>query len=432
MVGSESKLKSLRYSFLDGIFASGMIGFVQDYFTPFIILLGATSRQIGILNALPNFFSSLFQLKSAELVERFRSRKTVFTINVFLQALMLLPIVFIALKRISAPIIFIIFVVLFNCFGALAMPAWSSLMSDLVDKDKRGEYFGWRNKNLGLVTIASTLLAGLILQRMQRFDVYYGFAILFGFSFCFRIISWYFLTKMHEPEFKLNKDDQFTFLEFIARIKESNFAKFVLFVSLMNFSVNLAAPFFSVLMLRELGFSYILYTIITVTATLTANLTISRWGRISDTVGNLRIIRLVSPVIGILPFLWIINRNPIFLICIQIISGFAWAGFNLCSLNFIYDAVISEKRTRCIAYFNVLNGLALCFGALTGGFLLHRLPPLFGYRILMLFLISTLLRLIVSIIIPKRLKEVKPVKEINAARIFFSMIGIRPLIEFER
>ncbi len=47
-------------------------------------------------------------------------------------------------------------------------------------------------------------------------------------------------------------------LDFIAGMRKRNFEKFVLFVSLMNFSVNIAYPFFTVLMLKDLHFSYLL------------------------------------------------------------------------------------------------------------------------------------------------------------------------------
>jgi len=424
--------KSLKFSFLDGICASGMVGFTQEYLTPFTLILGGTARDIGMLNAFPNLFASLVQLKSADLVERLKARKKIINIFVFLQALMLLPISFMALIGGVKPVLFVMVVVLFVCLGAFATPAWGSLMSDLVEEDRRGKYFGWRNRVLGFITVFLTFIAGVILHKSRKVNLFYGFAIIFGFAFIFRMVSWYFLTRMYEPPLEYKREDHFTLVDFLSRIKESNFAKFVLFVSLMSFSVNLAAPFFAVLMLRDLHFSYILYTLITITATLTIYVTISRWGRLADIVGNLRVIRFVSPLIASLPFLWIINRHPLFLFLIQILSGFAWAGFNLCASNFIYDAVSPEKRTRCISYFNVFNGLALCFGALVGGFLLQKLPPLFGYEILSLFLISSVLRMSVGILMPLRLKEVRPVKRVRNSELFFNMISMKPLLGIER
>lgn len=422
----DQKAASLRFSFLDGIFAGGMFGFTQDYFTPFILAIGATVQQVGALNALPNLFASLVQLKSADFTEISGSRKPIINIFVFCQALMLLPMVLMALAgRHSIPF-FISAVVLFTSFGAFSGPAWASMMADLVNTNRRGEYFGWRNKTLGFIIVGFTFAAGFILNQMKAVNILYGFAVLFACAFIFRIASWYFLTRMYEPKLEHRKEDRFTLFNFLARIKESNFAKFVLFVAILNFSVNLASPFFAVLMLRDLHFSYILYTTITVTATLTIYIAMSRWGRHADKVGNLRVLRFTSPIIAIIPLLWIISRHPVFLFFAQIVSGFAWAGFNLCALNFIYDAVTPEKRTRCIAYFNVINGLALCGGALVGGFLIGKLPPLLGYRILSLLAVSFVLRLIIALFGPMQLKEVRQVEHISSNRLFFSMVGIKP------
>lgn len=422
--------KSLKFSFWDGVFSAGMVGFTQEYFTPFLLLLGGTARHVGMLSALPNFFAALGQLKGPDISDKVRSRKKVINLFVFFQAIMLLPMILISLMGWTKPVIFISIAVLFTACGALANPPWSSLMSDLVAEDKRGEYFGWRNRVLGFIIVFSTFIAGFILHFMKKVNVFYGFVIIFSFAFMFRIVSWRFLKKMYEPPSEYHKDNYFTFIDFLSRIRESNFAKFVLFVAMMNFSVFLASPFFSVLMLKELRFSYMLYSIIIGAATLTIYLAIGRWGKHADRFGNLKIIKFTAPLIGIIPLFWIIGRHPLFLICAQIFSGFLWAGFNLCATNFIYDAVTPPKRTRCIAYFNVINGFALASGALIGGFLLNRLPELFGYKVLTLFLCSAILRILVGLFMPMKLKEVRPVEKISNNKLFFSMIGMRPFFRY--
>ncbi len=417
--------RSLKASFWDGAFASGMRGFTQDYFIPFLLLLGGSSGQVGILNAMQNLFASLGHWKAADLTAQIRSRLKIIVSFVFLQALVLLIMALTAFSCSSLLLLFIVLASLFSAFGALSLPPWGSLMSDLIPADKRGEYFGWRNMVLGLIAVAASFSAGFILYRMAHVNKYIGFMIIFGSAFFFRMASGYFLTRMHEPVLKHLKEDQFTLVEFLGRLKESNFAKFVLFVASMNFCVNLAAPFFTVLMLRDLHFSYVLYAAITVTATLTICLLISRWGQLADRVGNLRIIKVTTPLIGIVPLLWILNRDPAFLFFAQVFSGVAWAGFNLCASNFIFDAATPEKRTRCIAYFNLINGLALCAGSLLGGFLLFILPPLLGYKILTLFLISAVLRLVVAAIGPLFLREVRPVENISNTDLFRSIVSVR-------
>jgi hypothetical protein len=60
------------------------------------------------------------------------------------------------------------------------------------------------------------------------------------------------------------------------------------------------------------------------------------------------------------------------------------------------------------------------------------LPPLLGYRILSLVLISSVLRFAVSSAVPSRLKEVKHVEHIESDKLFFSVIGIKPIPGVDR
>lgn len=420
--------RSLRFSFLDGVFNSCMVGMTADYITPYALALKATYRQIGALAALPGLASSLIQLKSADLTEKLKSRKIIINLFVLLHLLMIIPIILIPYLFKWQPALFlIIFVTLFASFNAFTIPAWSSLMSDHVPHKSRGRYFGWRSKILSIVIILSAFLAGLILYLFKH-NVLRGFLIIFGIAFICRFISWYFLTRMYERRFLVRKESYFSFFDFIKRIRQSNFAKFVLFVASLNFCVNLASPFFSVFMLKDLKFDYLTYTIMIITVIIAQVFAIDRWGRHADKVGNIKIIRFTSLFIASLPLWWIINHNPVYLIFLQIISGFAWSGFNLCASNFIYDAVTPEKRTRCIAYFNVCTGLALCFGALLGGYLVNILPKLFGFRILSLFLLSASLRLLVAALFPGKIREVRKTDGITSKDLFYSVVGIKPML----
>jgi len=425
--------KSLDMSFIKGIFGCGMTGFTQEYFTPFLLLIGASAFHIGFLNSLSNLAASLVQLTSAELTQLLGSRKKFIGLSVLLQSLIITFMVVFVFSGDTHIGIFISLVILFVSFGNISNPAWVSFLSDLVDVNNRGAYFGWRGQYLGILTVATMGLAGFIVDRMGHIDSRSGFALIFFLALACRLLSFFFLGKMQEPVLVFRREDQFSFFEFFGRIKESNFVKFVLFVALMNFTVNLAAPFFAVLMIRDLSFSYLLYTLIIIIAPLTLYLTIQRWGRHADRTGNLKIIRLTSRLISLLPFLWIICRHPLYLIPVEMFSGFLWAGFNLCTVNYIFDAVSPQKRTRCLAYFSVVNGLGLALGAFCGGYLVNHLPELFGYKILMLFLVSTVCRLFVSFFFIRTVKEVrKPDRSHRSAEIFFSMIGMRPILGIDR
>jgi MFS family permease len=424
--------KSLRFSFLDGLFVSCMVGMTTDYITPYALALKATNSQIGVLSAAPNLASSLAQLKSPDVTEKFKSRKKIINLFVFLHTLMGIPIILTPYLCKWQPVAFlIIFVTLFTSLNAFTIPAWSSLMADHLPFKSRGRYFGWRNKTLGIVTISSAFLAGLILHLFKT-NILKGFLIIFSAAFTCRFVSWCFLTRMYEPAFKVKKEDYFNFLDFIKRLRQSNFAKFVLFISALVFCVNIASPFFSVFMLRDLKFNYLTYTILVTTVSIAQIFTFDRWGRHADRTGNLKVIKFTSFFIASLPFWWVINQRPAYLVFAQLVSGFAWAGFNLCATNFIYDAATPEKRTRCIAYFNVCIGLATCLGALLGGYLVNILPRFGGYRLLSLFILSSALRFLAIFIFSGKIKEVRPIEAISSRDLFYSVVGIKPILGANR
>ncbi|HCI44570.1 MAG TPA: hypothetical protein DE315_03445 [Candidatus Omnitrophica bacterium] len=427
-----AKKKSLDISLYKGAFGVLTTGFTQEFFTPFILFLGATARHVGILNGALNLFSSLIQLFSAEIVERFKSRKKMVSVFIIVQLAALSVIVALTIAGRMHYWIFIVLAVLFVAAGTFFQPAWASFLCDLVGENKRGEYFGWRSRNLGLLGVAGMIAGGLILHRMEQRNLLYGFCLLFGLGLLSRLFSFLSLQRMAEPQSTYNKEDVFSFLQFFLRLKKSNFAKFVLFVSAMNFSVNLAAPYFAVFMLQDLSFNYFLYAMVTIAAPLTLYLTVRRWGRHADQVGSLKVLRLTSKCFPLIPLLWVVDQTPWYLLMVEMFSGFLWAGFNLCAANFIYDAASPQKRTRCIAYFNVVNGFALACGALLGGFMVRYLPPLFGHKILMLFFISAMLRLAAAWIMPRMLKEVRHVEHIKSLDLFFSMVRLRSIPGIDR
>jgi len=110
-----------------------------------------------MLSALPNLFTALAQLKSPDLTEKTKSRKTIVNAFVLIQGAVLIPIVMMALVRTPWPYVFIMLVVFFTVSGSIATPAYGSLMSDLVQENMRGAYFGWRQKTLGFVTVGRPL-----------------------------------------------------------------------------------------------------------------------------------------------------------------------------------------------------------------------------------------------------------------------------------
>jgi MFS family permease len=421
--------ESLRSSFKDGVFAAFMGGVTENYATPAALFLGATLQQVGLITALPNLLASLSQFFSVRVIYWVGGRVKLLVRMVVSQASFLVFIA--ALPLLALPLrveLLLFFLILVAMCGGLAGPAWGSLMSDYVPASKRGRYFGWRNRALGAVTVASILAAGLILNFFQARSYGTGYLIIFSLAAAARYLSAYFLSRMDEPPHRTDPAADFTFVMFLRRFRESNFLKFVVFSASLNFATFLAAPFFTAFMLRDLQLSYLTYMALQVGSSLASLVALPLWGKHADLVGNVRVLRLSSFLAALIPVFWLFSHHPAYLMLIQIFGGFSWSGVAISTGNFIYDAVTPPKRVRCIAYFNVINGLAIFIGSTLGGFLASRLPPVFGYRLLALFALSCVCRLAFCLLLSRSFREVRAAHEVSLQELFFSVVGIRPLI----
>ncbi len=415
--------KSLKYSILDGAAASAMIGLTQDYIAPFALALRATTAQIGLLSSIPNLAVALFQLTAPSLTERAGSRKGLILPVVLVHALLWLPILLVPYLFPGQPVWWLIaFFTLSTVSGSLSAPAWGSMMADLVPKGVRGRYFGLRGKICGFVALIFFFIGGIILHFSSA-DVFLGFAIIFGGAILFRLVSWYFLSIMYEPPLFKASNEHPSLAKVVRSMVSSNLGRFTIYVSLINFATSVAGPFFAVYMLRDLGFDYLTYVAILATATLSNLMFLTFWGKQSDRAGNIKVLRVTSVLVPLVPLLWIGSHQLYYLIPVQILSGFAWAGFSLASANFLYDASVPQNRMQYIALFNVMNGIAVSLGALLGGYLAPNLPPLFGYNLLTLFLISGLLRGVVSATLLRYLSEVRQVRGISTTELLFGRLN---------
>jgi MFS family permease len=353
------------------------------------------------------------QLTTPDLVARAGSRKRFILPMVFMHAIMFIPILLVPfLFHVSAVWWLIGFVTVSVVLGAISNPAWGSMMADLVPQRLRGRYFGFRGQVTGFITQVFTYVATGILLLFTG-NIFIGYAILFGTATVFRLLSFNFISRQYEPKLPVSKKQGPSLLQIIKNVSSTNLGKFILFFALIDTCQMVAGPFFTVFMFRDLHFGYLYYCFISTASQLSVLVFLPFWGRRADKWGNLKVIKIVSFLIPVVPIFWIISDNIIFLAAANIISGFAWSGFSLAGVNFAYDASEPENRTKYLAVFGAIDGLGCCLGALLGGYIAPLLPPLFGYPLRTLFVISGVLRGLVALILLRQVKEVRNVTDIS-------------------
>jgi MFS family permease len=414
---------SLRLSVLDGSSYAAMLGLTQNFTTPFALVLHATTMQIGFLTSIPGFATAFTQLAAPGLAERAGSRKRMILTAAFIHALMWVPVFLIPYLFRSAGVWWLIGLVTI-CFvtDSMSFPPWGSMMADLVPEELRGRYFGFRGRIAVFITLVFSLLAGGILQVFTG-NVFIGFAILFGGATVFRLLSFFFVSRMYEPPITRERDNAPSVIQIVKTLGTSNLGRYMVFVGLIYFGMMISGPFFSVFMLRELHFNYLTYTIV-ISATVVANFFfLPFWGRRADRAGNMKVVQITSWLMPIVPLLWLISANPVFLVFANIVSGFTWSGFNLSTVNFVYDASEPGNRTKQLAVFNSIAWLAICLGALVGGYLIPHLPHMLGYQIRTLFTISGVLRAIAVLLLLYTLHEVRNVPRLSALNVLLGRYG---------
>lgn len=429
---------SLRHSVRDGASYSVMAGAGESYFTAFAVFLKASTSQIGFLASVPPLLASFAQLFSAWLGHKTGRRKGIIIIGACLQGFSWLPLALLPLwfPEYAVPLL-IGSVILFYAAGNLAVPQWSSLMGDLVAERKRGRFFALRTRIASLTSFVALVSAGLLLHYFdENGEAQTGFLVIFAIAFVARCVSIFHLLQMYDPPGHVAAMEVGVSQSNWLWLKQSQFLRFSLFFSAVQFSVAIASPFFSVYLLRDLHFSYMEFMACTASAVLIQFLTLNRWGKISDLFGNRVILIFCGALIPVIPLLWLFSTNFYYLLITQALSGFVWAGFSLSAGNFLYELIPSGKRATFLALHNVSGSIGVFFGAMLGGYLGAVLPQsftLFGLQIewtsalYNIFILSFLLRLLTAAMFLPRLKEVRKTRRLDVTRLVFRINRFNPL-----
>jgi MFS family permease len=424
-IPAELRRRSLAASHREAAVSAVMTGVTEPFMAPYVLALGGTSLQAGLLSSVRNLVLSLIQLASAPAIRVAGSRKTLVLWTAAVQAVLWFPIaiVGIAFGRDAVPILIVLYTT-GTAISVLGGPAWGSLVASYLHAHERGRFFGRRARIVGVWTSIASFLAGGVLQITQHRPLL-GFACLSAAAGICRVVSCAQLAQLHDPPWSEHPHLESSFFRFLAHVGHNNYSRFGVSLAALNFAAHLSAPYFAIFMLEELHYDYLTYTGVVLAGSLTGTLAGPWWGRIGDTHGNQAVLRWTMLGVGILPALWPLFPHPLWMMSLNAAGAFLWAGLNLSSVNFIYDAAGAHERHTWIAYFNVLNGLGVSAGALVGGVAIDLLPPLGGSRFAAVFVLSAALRFVVAFAFRALVREVRPVRQIGLREVMYDVVGQR-------
>lgn len=367
----------------EGVASQVMESFTTGVFLVGIALhFGASNFVIGLLGAIP-FLSNLFQIPAIHWVERNRDRRHIVVVTSLIARSFLLCVVITPLINDANFALTVIVggMAIRYSIGAMSSCAWNSWVKDLLPSKKAGEFLGIRLfYRMGVATLLSVAAAFFIDWWNSAYpsQQVWSYAILFFFGYISAMISSLLIRtiphpEMSEPEAEdYDKSVRFSYLK--KPLKHENFRKLIWFLFTWNFAVNLAAPFFTVYMLKTLEYDMAVVLMFVVFSQIMHTITLKLWGRYSDMYSNKTVLRISGTLFVFCILGWTFTTFPDkhalttpLLMLLHMLMGVSMAGVTLASGNIALKLAPRRQSTSFLAVKSILISLSAGIAPLVGG-----------------------------------------------------------------
>ena len=380
-VSPEELEQGLRAVVYDGVCTQSMVVLTSGTFlVAFALALGASNFHIGLLAAIP-FFAQILQIPAVFLVEKVRARRGLNLIFSGFSRLFLLPIVAIPLifaKDSSGGLYLLIIAFALSAgLGAIGGTSWNSWMRDLIPQCILGRFFSKRmmvSTAAGLVlTIVAGVLANSWSTRVPGSQLWV-YSVLFLVGTGIGLFGLNYLWRTPEPDMGKKVESPSLKSLLSQPLRDANFRRLLKFSVSWNFAINLAIPFFTVYLLRRLGYSLTFVVILSVLSQVANILSLRVWGKLSDRFSNKSILLVSGPLLLLSILAWPFTMMPdkYFLtlplvVIINILSGLSLAGVTLGTTNIALKLSPRGCATSYLATSGFLNSLSAGVASLIGG-----------------------------------------------------------------
>jgi len=391
----EKTRQNLRWFWYDGLFSSASDNIIITYMTLYVLALGATRAQIGVMSALSSLSATLLLLPGALLVERFNHRREItllFGGGIARLTILLIALIPFGLSGMAMALAAMALSITRDAFANLAFPAWLSFAADIIPMEGRGRYFGSRNFIMGIAGMLTLLLVGALITRLPQPE---GYQLGMALAFVLGTASTFSFSRLHDPAGQVapQKPPPLDLRSLLRDLRKVPALPALISTAVVwNFFLNIPGPFFNVYLVVNLKASAAMVGITAITSTVSSLLVQRRLGRLADRWGAHRLQLISGLLIPILPLAWAFIRAPWHVILINIVSGALWGAYGLASFNLLLELTPQEGRARYSAMYQIFVTLALAAGAAVGGWMVTQ----WGYSAI--FVISGIGRLVAALL----------------------------------
>jgi MFS family permease len=404
--------RNLIWFWFDGLFASAGDNIVGTYLVVYLLTLGATQGQIGLMSSLSSLSAALMLLPGALLVERMGKRRPLVLLGGGWSRMALLCIALVPLFLQGNLLVYfaIGLAVSRDMMGNLSFPAWMSLTADVVPMEGRGRYFASRNFIMAITGMLTVYLIGILITRVAAPT---GYQIAIGIAFMVGMLSVFSFAHLGDhpriPGPLATPRVKTPGASFFAQAKEifshRDFAQFAAVSALWNFSLNIAGPFFTIHLVKNLHADAAMVGLTAIASSVSSMLLQRRLGRLNDHWGARKLTMISGLLIPLVPLAWVFATAAWQIIPTNLLSGALWGAYSLASFNYLLQITPAELRARYSAIYQIIVTVSLAAGAALGSLVVTQ----FGYPAV--FLGSSVGRLLAALLFVLLITRKGPVAE---------------------
>lgn len=340
------------------------------YSTGYALFLGASNAQIGFLSAAPAW-GQVLQIFSPLLIERLKRRKALCVAAYAVSYSVWLPVALIPFVFASGfrPWAMILLVAVSGAALALAAPASSSWLTDLVPTEARARFVSRQQIAIAAVGLAASLIAGRYIDVFSGARQQTGFMSLFIFGVIAALAAVAVWSRVPEP---LPRQAQGgPVLQLLALpVHNTNFRNLTVFIGLRTLSVMIAAPFFTVYMLRHLEISYAQIALFSALNTISLIAANPLWAYLADKFGYRPVLQISGVALALVPAIWFCTTkgNYLFVTPMAMLwSGVMAAGVILSQFNLVLKTAPEDNRSVYLGFHSAMVSICLALGSMLGG-----------------------------------------------------------------
>lgn len=369
--------RGVRLIVYGGILAMGA-GALQGgvFLTDFALKLSASNYEIGLLTT-AGLGAQLMQVPGLALLSQLPKRRAIVTISALISRCIWLFPILIPVLFIDRGVSFLLFW-LFVAQAAMAVcvPSWNSLLRDIVPTETMGRTFSRRLAFGSAVALGLTLGGGYFADwwgANYADHALFAYSILFGVGLLFGLAEVPLLARLPEPE--MAQDGRLSIIDLLKLpVSDANFRPLLSFIAIWNLAINAAAPFFAVYMLKRIGLSLFVVTVLVLVNQLFNLLFLRIWGKIADRFSNKSVLSVCCPLflLAILGFCFttLPERYSLtipLLFVIHAVMGIATAGISLSSTNIALKLSPSGAASSYMTAYGMAGSLAGALAPILGG-----------------------------------------------------------------